>query len=77
MLNKTPRTFVGATTFHVDGMACRRCHDVVGAEIGRLAGVVEVAIDVATGTVTVTAEKPIDRVDVAAALKAAGFDLRP
>ena len=58
VLNDTPRTFVGATTFHVDGMTCRRCHDAVADQIGRLAGVVEVHIDVATGTVTVTAETP-------------------
>lgn len=77
MLNNTPRTFVGAITFHVDGMTCQRCHDAVAERIGRLAGVAEVRIDVATGTVTVTAEKPVDRVDVAAAVKSAGYELRP
>ena len=77
MLNDTPRTFVGATTFHVDGMTCRRCHDVVADEIGRLPGVVKVRIDESTGTVTVTAETPVDRVDVAAAVRTAGYELRP
>ncbi len=77
MLNDTPRTFVGATTFHVDGMTCRRCHDAVTDQIGRLPGVVEVHIDAATGTVTVTAETPVDRVDVAAAVRTAGYELRP
>ena len=77
MLNETPRTFVGATTFHVDGMTCQRCHDTVTDQIGRLPGVREVHIDGATGTVTVTAEQPVDRVDVAAAVKAAGYALRP
>jgi len=78
-MNDTPRIFVGATTFHVDGMTCRRCHDVVADQIGRLPGVVEVHIDAATGTgtVTVTAETPVDRVDVAAAVKTAGYELRP
>jgi copper chaperone CopZ len=76
-LNDTPRVFIGATTFHVDGMTCRRCHDAVADQIGRLPGVVEVHIDAATGTVTVTAETPVDRVDVAAAVKHAGYELRP
>ena len=77
MLNHTPRTFVGATTFHVDGMTCQRCHDAVTDQIGRLPGVVSVHIDAATGTVTVTAETPVDRVDVAAAVQTAGYELRP
>ena len=77
MLNETPRTFVGATTFHVDGMTCQRCHDAVADQIGRLPGVAGVHIDVTTGTVTVTAEMPVDRVDVAAVVKTAGYDLRP
>jgi copper chaperone CopZ len=77
VLNDTPRTFVGATTFHVDGMTCQRCHDAVADQIRRVPGVVGVHIDVATGTVTVTAERPVDRIDVAAAVKAAGYELRP
>lgn len=77
MLNDTPRTFVGATTFHVDGMTCRRCRDAVADQISRLSGVLEVHIDVATGLVTVTAETPVDRVDVAAAVRTAGHELRP
>jgi len=77
VLNETPRTFVGATTFHVDGMTCRRCHDALADQIGRLPGVIEVRIDAATGTVTVTAETPVDRVFIAAAMKTAGYELRP
>ena len=77
MLNDTPRTFVGATTFRIDGMTCQRCHDAVAYQIRRVPGVVGANIDVATGTVTVTAERPVDRVDVAAAVKSAGYELRP
>ena len=77
MFNHTPRTFVGATTFHVDGMTCRRCHDAVAGQIGQVPGVIDVRIDVATGTVAVTAATPVDRVDIAAAVKTAGYDLRP
>lgn len=77
MLNDTPRAFVGATTFHVDGMTCRRCHGAVADQISRLPGVVEVRIDAVTGTVTVTAQTPVDRVDVAQAVKTAGYELHP
>lgn len=77
MLNDTPRTFVGATTFHVEGMTCQRCHDAVVDQISRLPGVVGVRIDATTGTATVTAQTPVDRVDVAAAVRTAGYELRP
>lgn len=77
MLNDTPRTFVGAITVQVDGMVCRRCRDAVADQIGLLPGVLEVHIDIATGLVTVTAETPVDRVDVAAAVRTAGYELRP
>lgn len=77
MFNHTPRTFLGATTFHVDGMTCQRCHDLVTDSIRELPGVTDVRIDTATGTVTVIAVTPVDRIDVAAAVKAAGYDLRP
>jgi len=77
VFNHTPRTFVGATTFHVDGMTCQRCHDAVAGQIGQVPGVIDVRIDVATGTVAVTAATPVDRVDIAAAVRTAGYDLRP
>jgi copper chaperone CopZ len=77
VLNETPRTFVGATTFHVDGMTCRRCRDAVAEQISRLPGVGEVHIDPATGTVTVIVETPVDRVDVAAAVRTVGYELCP
>jgi copper chaperone len=74
VFDQTPRTFVGTTTFQV--LTCRRCHDVVAEQIRRVPGVTDVRIDVATGTVTVTALTPVDRVDVAAAVTGAGWDLR-
>ena len=77
MFNHTPRTFVGATTFHVDGMSCQRCHDVVAEQIRQVQDVTDVRIDASTGTITVTAATPVDRVDIAAAVNAAGHELRP
>lgn len=77
MFDNTPRTFLGATTFHLDGMTCQRCKAAVTDEIGRLDGVRMVTVDVATGTVTVLANQPVDRVDVAGAVEQAGYVLRP
>ena len=77
MFNNTPRMFLGTTTFHVDGVTCPRCKRAVTDEISLLDGVAMVTVDVATGTVTVLANQPVDRVDVAAAVERAGNILRP
>ena len=73
MLKHTPRIFVGATTFHVDGMTCERCRLAVMQEIRCLAGVDQVTVDVALGTVTIVAGQPVDRADITAALSKAGY----
>ncbi len=77
MLNSTPRTFVGTTTFQVTGMTCAHCQRAVTEEISRVAGVSGVAVDLPTGTVTVSAERPVDRADIAAAVDEAGYALVP
>ncbi|SDC06283.1 Copper chaperone CopZ [Geodermatophilus telluris] len=77
MLSDTPRTFVGSTTFTVTGMTCDHCRRAVTAEIAAVAGVETVTVDLATGTVTVTAAAPLDRADIAAAVDEAGWSLVP
>jgi copper chaperone CopZ len=77
MLEDTPRTFIGATTFQVTGMTCGHCRRAVTEEISRIAGIQGVAVDLATGNVTVTATKPVDRTDVAHAVGEAGYTLIP
>jgi copper ion binding protein len=75
MLSGTPRTFVGATTFQVTGMTCDHCRRAVTEEIAAVDGVETVTVDVASGTVTVTAERPVDRADIAQAVDEAGYTL--
>jgi copper chaperone CopZ len=75
MLSSTPRTFVGSTTFTVTGMTCDHCRRAVTEEISAVAGVESVAVDLASGTVTVTAGQPVDRADIAAAVDEAGYAL--
>ncbi|WP_138732061.1 heavy-metal-associated domain-containing protein [Modestobacter excelsi] len=77
MLASTPRTFIGSTTFTVTGMTCEHCRRAVTEGIAAVAGVEAVAVDLATGAVTVTAAHPIDRADIAAAVDEAGYALVP
>ncbi|SNS56819.1 Copper chaperone CopZ [Geodermatophilus saharensis] len=77
MLSSTPRTFVGSTTFTVTGMTCDHCRRAVTEEIAAVDGVGSVTVDLASGTVTVTAEHPVDRADIAAAVDEAGYALLP
>lgn len=63
------------TTFHVQGMTCGHCVAAVREEIGRLAGVSDVEVDLATGRVDVTSETPVPRSSVADAVDEAGYSL--
>jgi copper chaperone CopZ len=73
MLSSTPRTFVGVTTFSVVGMTCEHCRRAVTDEIAAVDGVETVVVDLAGGRVTVTADRPVDRADIAAAVDEAGY----
>jgi len=77
MLSATPRTFIGSTTFTVTGMTCAHGQRAVTQEISGVDGVESVTVDLATGSVTVTASRPVDRADIAAAVDEAGYALLP
>ena len=77
MLSSTPRTFIGSTTFTVSGMTCAHCQRAVTEEISTVAGVESVTVDLASGSVTVTASQPVDRADIAAAVDESGYALVP
>jgi len=77
VLNDIPRTFVGTTTFRVEGMTCDHCRHAVTTEISAVPGVQEVAVDLPSGTVSVSADQPVDRADIAAAVDEAGYTLVP
>jgi copper chaperone CopZ len=77
MLSSTPHTFIGSTTFTVSGMTCEHCRRAVTEEISAVEGVDSVAVDLATGTVTVAASHPVDRADITAAVDEAGYSLVP
>jgi copper chaperone CopZ len=77
MINDVPRTFVGTTTFRVEGMTCDHCKHAVTTEICAVPGVGNVVVDVSSGTVTVSADQPVDRADIATAVDEAGYTLIP
>jgi copper chaperone CopZ len=77
MLSDTPRTFIGSTTFTVTGMTCDHCRHAVTQEISAVDGVESVDVDLASGTVTVSTARPVDRADIAAAVDEAGYALVP
>lgn len=62
-------------TFAVLGMSCQHCIDAVTAEVGRIAGVEQVEVDLAAGTVRVTSSEPVDRTAMREAVDEAGFEL--
>jgi copper chaperone len=62
-------------TYQVAGMTCEHCVHAVTAELDRLDGVREVAVELVAGgrsAVTVTSDRPVPAAAVAAALDEAG-----
>jgi copper chaperone len=62
-------------TYTVDGMTCQHCVSSVTEEVGEIEGVRDVAVDLATGEVTVTSESPVSRERMLAAVTEAGYRL--
>ncbi|MFJ9694981.1 heavy-metal-associated domain-containing protein [Kitasatospora sp. NPDC101183] len=63
------------TVLQVKGMTCGHCVTAVTAELKKIEGVGEVAVDLATGRVTVDSAAPLADAEVAAAIDEAGYDL--
>ncbi|MEW2142193.1 copper ion binding protein [Micromonospora vinacea] len=63
------------TTYQVQGMTCGHCVSAVSAEVGAIAGVRDVQVDLPAGRVTVSSDEPLDTAAVRAAVDEAGYDL--
>ncbi len=77
MATDTTPTFIGTTTFQVEGMTCDHCRNAVTTEVSAVPGVQAVAVDVEAGTVTVSTDQPVEQSDIAAAVDEAGYTLLP
>ena len=64
---------MATTTYSVPGMTCDHCVAAVGAEVRKVPGVTDVAVDLATKEVRVTGAPR--REDVVAAIDEAGYDV--
>ena len=62
-------------TFTVSGMTCGHCVRSVTEEVGGIAGVTGVEVDLPTGKVTVRAAQEIAVADVRGAVEEAGYQL--
>ena len=63
------------STYRVVGMTCGHCVAAVQREVGAIAGVTDVAVDLPTGEVVVTSTHPIDDAEMTAAVDEAGYEL--
>lgn len=62
-------------TYQVKGMTCDHCVRAVSAELGRIGGVLDVKVDLATGAVTVESAQPIPEDVLQAAVDEAGYEV--
>jgi copper chaperone CopZ len=62
-------------TYAVTGMKCQHCVASVTEELTALSEVTGVDVDLATGAVTVISVRELSTPEVAAAIKAAGYQL--
>jgi copper chaperone CopZ len=68
-----------ATTaeYTVTGMTCGHCVSSVKTEVGKIAGVTNVEVNLASGLVTVTSGTGVDDAAVGAAVEEAGYRVVP
>ena len=75
MMSDTPRVFVGTTTFLIGGLTSGTDLQRVTAAINGFPGVGVVVADQVAGLLTVTAERPVNRTEVTAAIVQAGYSV--
>jgi copper chaperone len=61
------------TTYTVSGMTCSHCVASVTEEVQAIPGVEDVAVDLPTGSVTITSAEPLADDAVRAAVEEAGY----
>ncbi|MFI1911987.1 heavy-metal-associated domain-containing protein [Nocardia sp. NPDC020380] len=66
---------MATSTYTVTGMTCGHCVGSVQKEIGKIDGVTNVDVDLATGLVKVESAAPLAESDVVAAVDEAGYEV--
>lgn len=62
-------------TYTVSGMTCSHCVMSVTEEITAIEGVTDVAVDLPSGAVAITSDRPLDEAQIRAAVEEAGYEL--
>jgi len=76
MVRKKEFAMAETMIYNVPGMTCDHCKQAVTSEVAGVAGVAEVAVDLATKVVTVTGDDLDDRT-LRAAIEEAGYQATP
>ena len=63
------------STYTVVGMTCGHCVSSVTEEVSQVPGVTDVAVDLASGGLTVTSNTPVEDSAVQAAVEEAGYQV--
>ncbi|MEU6721799.1 heavy-metal-associated domain-containing protein [Nonomuraea sp. NPDC046802] len=66
---------MATATYTVTGMTCGHCVSSVKEEVGEVAGVTSVEVDLASGLLTVTGDGPVDAAKIVAAVEEAGYEV--
>ncbi|MBO2449366.1 heavy-metal-associated domain-containing protein [Actinomadura barringtoniae] len=66
---------MSTTTYTVKGMTCGHCVGSVKEEVGQVAGVTGVDVDLESGRLTVTSQNPVDEALIKDAVDEAGYEL--
>ena len=61
--------------YTVEGLHCSHCVSSVAEEVGQIESVDEVEVDLSTGSLILTSNKPVDPAAVRAAVEEAGYEL--
>lgn len=64
-----------SNTYTVKGMTCDHCARSVTEEVSKVAGAINVTVDLKAGQVTVTSTGPVDEQAVAEAVEEAGYEV--
>jgi copper ion binding protein len=63
------------TTYTVTGMTCSHCVASVTEEVSKIPGVVDVDVDLASGSLSIASQAPVDGAAVQEAVEEAGYEL--
>lgn len=66
---------MSTATYTVTGMTCSHCVSSVTEEVTRIPGVIGIDVDLSTGALELTSDRPLDRTSVKDAVADAGYEL--